>query len=92
MICEFHPFFGQLIYIWRLDRRLPVTAKVAVAKIVGQDEDDIGSIAPGCRRNIWKQGRNSCGSRGKTHHADEFSSGVFTHDNSSKKRTRCLSI
>ena len=44
-IGESHAVGGQAIEIRRFDLLLAVAAEVAVAEVIGQDEDDIGLLA-----------------------------------------------
>ena len=39
---EAHAFCGEAVDVGRLDLLLAVAAKVAVAEVVGHDEDDVG--------------------------------------------------
>jgi hypothetical protein len=44
-------FGGHAVDVWRLDFLLAVAAEVAVAEIVGEDEDDVGRAALGENRD-----------------------------------------
>ncbi len=44
VVGEAHAFGGHAVQVGRLDEALAVGAEVAVAQIVGQDEDDVGRV------------------------------------------------
>ncbi len=87
VIGEAHPLGGKLIDIRRFDCLLPVAAQVAVAQIVGQNENNIGRIFYSPRRPAGSgTARQQAGrprrSRRNTHQFYEFSPGLFAHNHS----------
>ena len=42
---EAHAFVVEAIHVRRLEQRVPVRGDVAVALVVGEDEQDVGSLA-----------------------------------------------
>ena len=41
-IGEAHTLRAELVQIWRLEKRMSMSADVAVALVIGQNDDDVG--------------------------------------------------
>ena len=44
MVGQTHTCFGQFIYVRCLDCLLPITAQIAIAEIVGEEDDHVGTL------------------------------------------------
>ena len=55
MLGEFHAFGGEAIDVWRVDFLLTEAADVAIAEVIGDEEDDVGFA---CGRGFGREAVN----------------------------------
>lgn len=82
MLREPHALLGQRINIGGADFFLPVTAKLSIAQIVREDEDDVRfGFALRCRlreRDVGGQVQSQCHEYGQRREIDVLHSGILT--------------
>ena len=70
---------GHLVEAGRLDELLPLAAQIAVAEVIGQEKDDIGTTRRPCltARGEEKRGRKSCCGASRSQPSQKISSFQF---------------
>ena len=58
---ESHPFRGHPVEVGRADAGMAVAAEIAIAEVVGEDDDDVGFFGGGRWTGADTQDNHNCG-------------------------------